>query len=95
MRIDPLSRPLRFRDDCEGRTVSIRTFEVTVRGRFSPALLAAFGDFKATHFHGGLTHLIGCVPDQEALHRLFRLLRDLNIELVSVNPVGEEPIGSL
>jgi hypothetical protein len=36
-----------------------------------------------------LTHLIGQVPDQEALHRLFRQLRDPNIELVSVNPVGE------
>jgi hypothetical protein len=65
-----------------------------VRGRFSPALLAAFGNFKATHFHRGLTHLIGSVPDQEALHRFFHLLRDLNIELVSVNPVAENPAGS-
>jgi len=32
-----------------------------------------------------LTHLIGRVPDQEVLYRLFGLLRDLNVELVSVN----------
>lgn len=67
--------------------MSIRTFEVVVRGRMSQALLVAFGDFEASHSDHGLTHLIGQVPDQEALHRLFRQLRDLNIELVSVNPV--------
>jgi len=69
--------------------VSTRTFEVVVRGRLSTALLVAFGDFQAAHCDRGLTHLIGQGPDQEALHRLFRQLRDLNIELVSVNPVGE------
>ena len=65
------------------------TFEVVVRGRLSSALTAAFGGFEATHFDRGLTHLIGHVPDQEVLHRLFGVLRDLNIELVSVNPVRE------
>jgi len=89
----PMSRPVRLQDD-EGSVVSTRTFEVVVRGRLSTALLVAFGDFEAACSAGGLTHLIGRVSDQEALHRLFRQLRDLNIELVSVNPVGEEPSGS-
>jgi len=84
----PMSRPVRLQDD-EGSVVSTRTFEVVVRGRLSTALLVAFGDFEAACSAGGLTHLIGRVSDQEALHRLFRQLRDLNIELVSVNPVGE------
>jgi hypothetical protein len=69
--------------------VSAGTFEVVVRGRLSTALVLALGEFEAAHSDGGLTHLIGVVPDQEALHRLFRQLSDLNIELVSVNPVGE------
>jgi hypothetical protein len=69
--------------------VTTRTFEVVVRGRLSTGLLVAFGDFEADRSERGLTHLIGQVPAQEALHRLFRQLRDLNIELVSVNPVGE------
>jgi hypothetical protein len=60
----------------------------------SPALLAAFGEFEATHFDRGRTHLIGHVPDQEGLYRLFGLLRDLNIELVSVNPVGDAAVRS-
>jgi hypothetical protein len=66
------------------------TFEVIVRGRLSPALVAAFDGFEQTHFDGGMTHLVGCVPSQGALHRLFHLLLDLNIELVSVNSVGEK-----
>ncbi len=35
------------------------------------------------------THLIGHVNDQEGLYRLFSLLRDLTIELVSVNAVDQ------
>jgi hypothetical protein len=66
-----------------------RTYRVVVRGRLSPALVAAFEDFEAGDVDGGLTPLVGTVSDQEALHRLFRMLSDLNIELVSVNPVRE------
>lgn len=84
----PTRTPLRLHDD-EVSAVSTRTFEVVVRGRLSTALLAAFGEFEAARSDGGLTHLIGQVSDQEVLYRLFRQLRDLNIELVSVNPVGE------
>ena len=67
----------------------IHTFKVVVRGRLSPAVLAAFGEFWATHVDRGLTHLVGHVSDQAGLYRLFGLLRDLNIELVSVNPGGD------
>jgi hypothetical protein len=75
--------------------VSIRTFEVIVRGRLSPWLLAAFDDLWSTRCDRGITHFVGCVRDQETLHRLFHLLRDLNIEVLSVNSVKEEsPEGS-
>jgi hypothetical protein len=40
----------------------------------------------------GLTHLVGAVHDQERIHDLFQLLLDLNIELVSVNPVADPDI---
>lgn len=72
----------------------LSTFEVIVRGRPSPALLAAFGDFEALPVAGGgLTRLIGRA-DQDTLHELFHVLQDLNVELVSVNPAGETPISS-
>lgn len=67
------------------------TFKVIVRGRLSPALVAAFDGFEQTHFEGDMTHLLGRVPDQAALHRLFHQLLNLNIELVSVNSVCERP----
>ena len=68
----------------------VRTFEIIARGRLSAGLVAAFEGCWATRCERGLTHFVGCVPDQEALHRLFHQLRDLNMELVSVNRVGED-----
>jgi hypothetical protein len=66
------------------RTLPVETFEVVVRGRLSPTLLAAMEGFEASRCDHGLTHLIGTVSDQAQLHRLFQVLRDLNIELVTV-----------
>jgi hypothetical protein len=64
------------------------TYEVTVRGRLSPGLVTALEGFEVAAFDGGLTHLVGLAPDQKVLYRLFRVLADLNVELVSVNPVS-------
>jgi len=65
-------------------------FEIVVRGRLSPTLLEAMEGFEASFCTDGLTHLVGTVPDQARIHGLFQLLLDLNIELVSVNPVADE-----
>ena len=70
------------------------TYNVIVRGRLSPGLIAALEGFEAADFDRGLTLLVGVVPDQDVLHRLFRVLRDLNIELVSVNRVSENRLSS-
>jgi hypothetical protein len=43
--------------------------------------------FDVVRCEFGATHLVGWVPDQARLHSTLELLRDLNIELVSVNPV--------
>lgn len=68
-------------------------FEIVVRGRLSPSLLEAMEGFEASFCTDGLTHLVGTVPDQARIHGLFQLLLDLNIELVSVNPVVDEGDG--
>ena len=65
------------------------TIEVVVRGRLSPTLLAAIDGFEVSRCDGGLTHLVGSVPDRGAHPWLVQLLRDLNIELISVNPVQQ------
>jgi hypothetical protein len=71
-----------------------RAFEVIVRGRLSPALLGEFGNFEASDVDGGLTRLIGHGSDQSAIYGLFRLLQDLNVELVSVNSVDDALLNS-
>ena len=71
-----------------GRTnLDATRFEIVVKGRLSPTLTAAIDGFEVSHCDSGLTHLVGWVSDQPRLHGTLELLRDLNIELVSVNPV--------
>jgi hypothetical protein len=65
--------------------VTAGNYEVVVRGRLSPTLLAAFDGFEVRSVEHGSTHLVGWVLDQARLHSTLELLRDLNIELVSVN----------
>ena len=57
-----------------------------VKGRLSPTLVAAMDGFEVIGVDEGRTTLVGWIPDQARLHSTFALLRDLNIELVSVNP---------
>jgi hypothetical protein len=66
-------------------------FEIVVKGRLSPTLTAAIDGFEVSRCEYGETHLVGWVPDQARLHSTLELLRDLNIELVSVNPKAPEP----
>jgi hypothetical protein len=79
----PMRRPMATERD----PLNAGSFEVVVRGRLSPTLIAAVDGFEVSRCDLGLTHLVGWVPDQARLHSVLELLRDLNIELVSVNPV--------
>ncbi len=67
--------------------MATETFEIVVRGRFSQTLAGAIVGFEVSRCERGLTHLVGCVPDQARLHTTLEFFRDLNIELVSVNLV--------
>jgi hypothetical protein len=68
-------------------------FEIVVKGRLSPTLTTAIEGFDVSHCERGETHLVGWVADQARLHGTIELLRDLNIELVSVNPVRSQTTG--
>jgi hypothetical protein len=68
------------------------SFEIVVKGRLSPTLIAAIEGFELSRCDHGITHLVGWVPDQARLHGTLELLRDLNIELVSVNPVETQDL---
>ncbi len=64
--------------------VSTHVYEIVVKGRLSPVLIDAIG-FDVSCVERGRTHLVGHQVDQESLHRAFRVLQDLNIELLSLN----------
>jgi hypothetical protein len=68
-------------------------YELVVRGKLSPTIVAAFEGFAVTRFEHGSTHLVGWVRDQSRLHSTLELLRDLNIELVSVNMIPADQPG--
>jgi hypothetical protein len=70
--------------------LNAENFEIVVKGRLSPTLIAALDGFEVSRCDHGETHLVGWVPDQARLHSTLELLRDLNIELVSVNPKQPE-----
>jgi len=48
------------------------------------------GGFDARFCTDGHTHLVGTVPDQATFNRLLQGLLELDVELVSVNPVTDE-----
>ncbi len=71
----------------KGNILPTEKLEIVVRGTLGPSVLAAMNGFEVSYCTDGLTHLVGTSSDQAKIHGLFRILCDLNIELISVNPV--------
>jgi hypothetical protein len=72
--------------------MSARSYEIQVKGTLSPTLIAAIEGFEVSHVEEGRTTLVGWVPDQTRLFSTLEVFRDLNVELVSVNPGPDQPI---
>jgi len=62
---------------------STRSIRITVRGRLSDRLAAAFEGMTPVR-RSGATELVGEVADQAQLHGLLSRIRDLGLELESV-----------
>ena len=78
----------------EQRSIAIgpgRRVRITVRGRLSERLAAAF-DGMSLASGPGQTELVGDVVDQAHLYGLLTRVRDLGLELESVNPVSDETL---
>jgi hypothetical protein len=67
--------------------VSAETYEIVIKGRMGPSLVDALDEFTVVRVEHGLSHLRGTMPNQTRLHEILGLLRDMNIELVSINSV--------
>jgi hypothetical protein len=69
-------------------------YEIRVRGRVTPALLARFEGLEAT-VEPVETKLHGPVADQAALHGMINLVGALGLELVEVRKLPSEQQRSL
>jgi hypothetical protein len=70
--------------------LSARSIQIEVKGTLSPTLVAAIEGFEVSSVEDGTTTLIGWVSDQARLYSTLEVFRDLNIELISLNPSPDQ-----
>jgi hypothetical protein len=76
-------------DSVRGLGVTSEPFEIVIKGTLSDSLMELIDGFHISRVERGETHLVGLVPDQARLQGILTIFGNLNIELVSVNPVDE------
>ena len=69
-------------------TVGPGHYVIRVKGHLAPRWAEWFEGLTMTHTDSGETILSGPIPDQAALHGVLDRMRDLNVELISVNRIG-------
>lgn len=73
----------------KGPVVTQEPFEIVIRGTLSEPVLELIDGFEISKVERGETHLVGLVPDQSRLQGILTMFGNLNIELVSVNPLEQ------
>jgi len=66
-------------------------YEIRIAGHLDDKRLALFEDLAITRRPDGTTLLYGPLPDQTALHSILFRIRNMNLKLISVNPVEPTP----
>lgn len=70
------------------------TYEIVIRGRVSDRLLRPLlDDFTIDHARDGVTRLVGDIGDPSHLHGVLAHLTSVNIEVISIAPLGGIPAG--
>ena len=64
-------------------------YEIRVRGHLDETWADWLSGLAIRHEPGGDSLLSGSLPDQAALHGVLNRLRDLGVQLISVNPVED------
>ena len=62
-------------------------YEIRIQGHLDDRRSALFEDLAITRQPDGTTLLCGPLPDQTALHSILFRIRNMNLRLISVNPV--------
>lgn len=64
-------------------------YEIRIKGHLDETWADWLDGMAISHLENGETLLTGSLPDQSALHGVLNRLRDLGIQLISVNPVND------
>ncbi len=75
------------KQDLAGEPSAGTIYEIRIKGHLSEQWSRWFDGLTITNFENGEGLLSGAVMDQAALHGILERIRDLNLTLVSVNPV--------
>jgi hypothetical protein len=67
-------------------------YQIRIKGHLDPRWSEWFGGLTITLEDNGDTLLSGPVVDQAALHGLLRKVRDLGMQLISVNSIEPGPV---
>jgi len=62
-------------------------YEIKIKGHLNHRWGEWFYDLAITHESDGTTTLYGPLPDQTVLHSILERIRDMNLQLISVNKV--------
>ena len=62
--------------------------EIVIQGHLDPRRSEWFEGMTLTNLPEGVTRITGRVPDQAALFALVSRIRDLGLQLISVNRIG-------
>ena len=68
-----------------------KSYEIRIKGHLDKSWADWFDWITIIHEDNGETLLTGKLPDQAALHGLLNRLRDLGVQLISVNTVEDSP----
>jgi hypothetical protein len=69
-------------------------YVIRIKGHLDESWADWFDGMTISHEANGETVMFGSLPDQAALHGVLNRLRDLGVQLISVNPVeGEQSPG--
>jgi hypothetical protein len=66
-------------------------YKIKIKGHMDTKWADWFDGLQITHEKDGTSTLYGPIPDQTALHSILRKIRDMNLQLISVNQVKVDP----
>ena len=63
-------------------------YKIKIKGHMDTKWADWFEGLQITNGKDGTSALYGSLPDQTALHSILRKIRDLNLQLISVNQIN-------